>query len=127
MYHGLLRVEQRRGRTTASGDLYGYPRLAAGRRVPWLTAVEQSPEPAPPVMSRLGAPVRPLGVPVHPLGRYDAYLRVTAARTRPGPRGRGRLAFTCEAYAYTHGARAYGGAFASAPREVSSSSSRCRT
>ena len=118
MFHGVLRVERRGGRTTGSGDLYRYPRLTAPRRTPWLNAVEQPPEPVPPVMSRLGRPVAPLGVPVHPARRYDAYLRVTELRTRPGARGRGRLAITCEAYAYTQPGGAYGGGFAIAPREV---------
>src|SRR4051794_32647734 len=55
-FHGTLRIEQRGGLTLASGDLYRYPRFAATRRTPWLSAVEQLPEPAPPAMSRLGRP-----------------------------------------------------------------------
>jgi hypothetical protein len=117
-FHGTLRVEQRDGRTIASGDLYRYPRFVAARRTPWLNAVEQPPEPAPPTMSRLGRPVAPLGPAEHPARRYDAYLRVTAVRTRPGPRGRGRLAITCEAYAFTQPGGACGGAFAPNPRDV---------
>jgi hypothetical protein len=117
-FHGTLRVEQRLDRTIASGDLYRYPRVAATRRTPWMSAIEHPPEPAPPTMSRLGRPVRPLGVPAHPPRRYDAYLRVTALRTRPGPRGRGRLAITCEAFAFTQPGGGYGGAFAPTPRDV---------
>jgi hypothetical protein len=117
-FHGALRVERRGNRTIASGDLYRYPRFAATRRTPWLSGVEQPPEPAPPAMSRLGRPVPPLGVPAHPPRRYDAYLRVTALHTRPGPRGRGRLAITCEAFAFTQPGGPYGGAFAPAPRDV---------
>jgi hypothetical protein len=116
-FHGTLRVERRGARTTASGDLYRYPRPTARRRTPWLNAIDLPPEPAPPTMSNLG-PVAPLGVPVHPARRYDAYLRVTELRTRPGPRGRGRLAILCEAYAYTHRGGAHGGGFAPSPRTV---------
>jgi hypothetical protein len=117
-FHGSLRVEQCDGETVASGDLYRYPRFVAARRTPWLNAVEQPPEPLPPTMSRLGRPVPPLGLPAHPPRRYDAYLRVTAMRTRPGPRGRGRLAISCESYAFTPPGGAYGGAFAPVPRDV---------
>jgi hypothetical protein len=117
-FHGTLRLERRDGATIASGDLYRYPRFTATRRTPWLRAVELPPEPSPPTMSRLGRPVPPLGLPAHPPRRYDAYLRVTAVRTRPGPRGRGRLAIACEAYAFTQPGGAYGGAFAPTPRDV---------
>jgi hypothetical protein len=118
-FHGTLRVEQcDDDRAIASGDLYRYPRFAATRRTPWLNAVELPPEPAPPTMSHLGSPVPPLGLPQHPPRRYDAYLRVTALRTRPGPRGRGRIAIGCEAYAFTQPGGAYGGAFAPIPRDV---------
>jgi hypothetical protein len=117
-FHGTLRVERRSGRTIAGADLYRYPRPAATRRTPWLSAVEQPPEPAPPTMSRLGRPVPPLGVPSHPASRYDAYLRVTAVRTRPGPRGRALLAFTCEEHRYTQPGGGHGGAFVPAPGEV---------
>jgi hypothetical protein len=117
-FHGALRVEQGTGGTIASGDLYRYPRFAAARRTPWLNAVELPPEPAPPTMSQLTRPVPPLGVPAHPPRRYDAYLRVTAIRTRPGPRGRGRLSITCEAYSFTQPGGAYGGAFAPTPRDI---------
>jgi hypothetical protein len=111
-FHGTLRVERRGGHVIAGADLYRYPRPAATRRTPWLTAVEQPPEPAPPVMSRLGRPVPPLGIPVHPAGRYDAFLRVTAVRTRPGPRGRALLALHCEEHRYTQPGGGHGGAFA---------------